>query len=226
MGAFNSEYWRSIMSIDRWIFLSGFGIFIVYTIVTLIQIARRAATNDLSEGKGPILPAVFYSMTGAMSPIKKETAYLHLPTYTLGIVYHLGSFLALFWLIFHFFRFSMPDILIRLSTYGFMVTGLCGLIILIKRIVNSKLRHLSTPDDYFSNVLVTGFHFVSAAALFYAGALPWLFVVSGLLFAYMPVGKMRHVLYFFVSRFYLGIFYGKRGVWPPGRRNAWQTKNL
>ena len=214
------------MSIDRWIFLSGFGIFIVYTIATLIQIVKRANTDDLSKGKGPALPAVFYSMTFAMSPIKKETAYLHLPTYTLGIIYHLGSFLALFWIILHFFHLLIPDLIIRTSAYGFIVTGTCGLIILIKRIINPKLRHLSTPDDFFSNVLVTGFHLISSAALLYSGALPWLFIVSGILFAYMPVGKMRHVLYFFISRFYLGIFYGKRGVWPPGRRNAWQTKNL
>ena len=191
------------MSVDKWIFLSGFGIFVIYMIVTLIRIARRANTDDLSAGKGPIMPAVFYSMTGAMSPIKKETAYLHLPTYTLGIAYHLGSFLALFLLFFHFLRFSAPDIFFRLSAYFFVMTGSCGLIIFVKRIVNPKLRRLSTPDDYFSNILVTGFHFVSAAALFRAGTLPSLFVVSGILFAYMPVGKMRHVLYFFISRFYL-----------------------
>lgn len=214
------------MSIYRWILLTGFSIFSVSTLFHLIQIIRCANIDDLSTGKGPILPAVAYSLTGALSPLKKETAYLHLPTYISGILYHLGTFLAFLWLIFHFFSLSLSMTLKLISFYFLIITSLCGVTILIKRIVNPKLRHISTPDDYFSNLLTTGFQLLSAFALIQDSLLPSSFIYAGILFLYIPIGKLKHVIYFFISRLYLGLFYGKRGVWPPKKQTLWETRNL
>jgi hypothetical protein len=30
----------------------------------------------------------------------------------------------------------------------------------------------------------------------------------------MPLGKLRHVVYYFAARYHLGFFYGWRNVWP------------
>ncbi|MFH1942712.1 MAG: hypothetical protein ABIL68_11490 [bacterium] len=214
------------MSIYHWILLAGFFIFILSSLYHLFQIVKRAHTDDLSNAKGSILLGVLYSMTGAMLPMKKETAYLHLPTYIAGILYHIGSFFALFWLIPLFFRIPLPFLFVRMSIFIFLFTGLCGFFILLKRFSNTKLRHLSSPDDYFSNILVTAFHWMMAVALHRNTLIPHLFIVSTVLFLYIPIGKLRHIIYFFIARFYLGLFYGKRGVWPPNRRNSWAIKKL
>lgn len=212
------------MSICHWILLAGFGVFFSSALFHFFRVIRHANTEDLSQAKGSILRGVVYSLTGAMSPLNKETAYLHLPTYTAGIFYHLGSFLSFVWLLIHLSRLTFPTIISRISFYLLIAASLCGLTILVKRMVSGKLRHLSTPDDYFSNVLVTGFQMLSAIALVRSSFISYSFLYAGILFLYIPVGKLRHVIYFTLSRFYLGLFYGKRGVWPPKRQKSWQTK--
>ncbi len=206
------------MSIPAW-FLSGcFVIFAAASVFILGQVVRTAKTGDFAAPKGKALPAVFYSLTGAMSPLKKESAYLHLPTYIMGILYHLGIFFSFFWLVMQFFQIGLPQPMV----YG--SAALCGIIILIKRMVNPKLRYFSCPDDYFSNVLVSGFLALNAASLLYNLMIPVLFTYSGILFLYIPLGKLRHAIYFVTTRIYLGLFYGRRGVWPVDRRKSWQTR--
>jgi len=40
------------------------------------------------------------------------------------------------------------------------------------------------------------------------------YISSILLFLYMPLGKLRHAVYYFAARYHLGFFYGWRNVWP------------
>jgi len=152
-----------------------------------------------------------------MSPWKKESAYLHLPSYLAGVIFHIGTFISFFWVIVHALGGSMPGSLEQVSLFALIVTTACGLGIFIKRITLAKLRLISTPDDYFSNLLVTVFQGVSAAALTQGSLIPSLLGYTGFLLLYIPMSKLRHAFYFFLARFYLGVFYGKRGVWH--RRN-------
>ena len=99
----------------------------------------------------------------------------------------------------------------------------CGLALLVKRVVTPAMRYFSNPDDYFSNIIATGFVALTAAALRYETAAPALFVYAGVLFLYIPVGKLRHAIYFALARIYLGLFYGRRGVWPRKDKKTWQT---
>ena len=202
----------------HWFLLCGFAVFIFSVLVHLILIARKPSLDDLTAAKGSISQGIAYSATLAMSPFKKETAYLHFPTYTAGVVFHLGAFLSLGWLIVHFINLELISIVRLISAGLILVSGICGILILIKRIFNGKLRRLSTPDDYFSNIIVTGFLILSTLSLVNQEIIPILFVYGTILFLYMPLGKLRHAVYFFVARFYLGLFYGKRGTWPPPKR--------
>ena len=42
-------------------------------------------------------------------------------------------------------------------------------------------------------------------------------LAAAALFFYLPLGKLKHLVYFFAARYQLGIFYGRRGVWPARR---------
>lgn len=156
-----------------------------------------------------------YAFVGAMSPAKKESAFLYLPTYVAGIIYHLGTFTALVLFFFIAFKLHAGTTLASIISAFLAVSGLCGFGILIKRIVKSQMRELSNPDDYISNLLVSVFHWVSALVLLSDTMLPVYFVISGLLFLYIPLGKLKHTIYFFAARYHLGFFFGRRGVWPP-----------
>ena len=110
---------------------------------------------------------------------------------------------------------SVTNSVIIVPAAAILVAGICGLSLFIKRIVKKELRELSCADDYISNFLCTVMLFVSAYSLwmFQFGAV--YFVTMALLFIWMPIGKIKHVLYFFFARYHLGFFYGWRGIWPP-----------
>jgi hypothetical protein len=183
--------------------------------MSAVRLIRKGKPNDLSRRRGSIGPAVRYAFTGAMSPIKKESAYLHLPTYTAGLMFHAGTFLSL--ILFPFLLFGLkPDpILGKIMAVILVATGISGLGILIKRIWLPKMRQLSNPDDYISNLLVSVVHLVTASMLLNGSFDAIYFLIASVLFLYLPVGKLRHTVYFFAARYHLGFFYGWRGTWPP-----------
>jgi len=206
-----------------------------------LRLIKLGAPKDLSEKSGNVAAGVLYSNTKAMSPKGKESAYKHLPTFTAGVLLHIGSFIALLCfiiLIFDLFTsnavssfFFQHTLISSLVVLCLLVSSCCGTGLIIKRLVSKKLRPISNADDYISTGLVTLFHLVSAL-LFVAYAFHGnfhqyfspethsaivcaYFFAATLLFLYLPFGKLRHVVYYFAARYHLGFFYGRRGTWPP-----------
>jgi len=202
-------YWYQLFA------LASLGLCLVISLFHIIRLIRLGKPLDYAPRSGKTGPAIQYSFTGAMSPSKKESAFLHMPTYAAGILYHLGTFLAIFLFLFILAQVSFPGIVACLLSGFLLVTGGCGIGILIKRLVKKELRNLSSPDDYISNLLVTLFQLVTALVLFFPGMMSGYFVMAGLLLLYFPMGKLKHAIYFFAARYHLGFFYGWRGVWPP-----------
>ena len=202
------------MSIYHLILLGASIICFIACTFHFMQIFLLSRNREFAMPRGKVSPAIKYSFTGAMSPFKKETAYRHFPTYTAGIIFHLGTFLSFFWLIFHFFNIYISQFLNYSFAFFIAISSICGLSILIKRIVIKKLRFISNPDDYASNILVTGFQIISALTIIWNQMVPILFIYASVLFLYLPLGKLRHTVYFFSSRIHLGIFFGRRGTWP------------
>lgn len=181
----------------------------------LIRLIRLGKPLDYAPASGKAGPAIQYSFTGAMSPVKKESAFLHLPTYTAGIIYHLGTFLSILLLFLMLFHISFTGLSASVLSLFFLITTACGTGILIKRIIKKELRSLSSPDDYISNLLVTLFQLLTSLIFFLPSLVPTYFILASLLLLYFPVGKLKHAIYFFAARYHLGLFYGWRGVWPP-----------
>lgn len=193
----------------------------------IAQVVAAGGFGDSATRRGSATCGVLYSATLAMLPWKKESARLHPISYVLGVVYHLGTFLGFFWLAALAVGVDPAGRLAghplawfaRLSGVALALAAACGLALLAKRVVKPGLRYYSNPDDYFSNALVTTFQIAGALSLLRAGLAPVLFVVGGVVLAYLPFGKLRHAVYFLPVRIMLGLFYGRRGVWPgPGAR--------
>jgi hypothetical protein len=184
-------------------------------LIHVFKIVRFGVPEEYSQKKGNTSQSVRYAFSGAMSPFKKESAYLHLPTYTAGIIYHLGTFVS-FGLLFFILPGIIPTGVAGMIFRGFLsVSSLCGILILIKRAVKHDLRSLSNPDDYISNFLVNTFQILTFLVILDIRFLPLYFTGTGLLLLYVPVGKLKHTVYFFAARYHLGIFYGWRNIWPP-----------
>jgi len=204
--------------------------------IHFFRIIKLGTPKDLAEKSGSVFAGVIYSNTAAMLPFHKESAYKHLPTFTAGVVFHIGTFVALacFILLFFdavcgfFFKYTFISLLVAL---GLWCSVCCGKGLFIKRLISKKLRPISNLDDYFSVSLVTLFQFVSALLFtifafhetydqFFSSAFhEWIinayFIIAAILFIYIPYSKMRHLVYYFAARYHLGFFYGRRGTWPP-----------
>jgi hypothetical protein len=202
------------MDLYRTISLIAFLICFISLAFHFIRLIRLGSPKDYSFKRGNLKSAVAYSFTGAMNPFEKESAYLHVPTYTAGILYHIGTFLSIIIFFLLFFNISLTGV----SKWGFLcllaVSSISGLGIFIKRITLKKLKSLSNPDDYISNLLVTAFQIFTLIVFVKETFTPYYFICAGLLFLYLPLGKLKHSLYFFAARYHLGFFYGWRGVWP------------
>ncbi len=202
------------MDLYRVISLISFLICFISLAYHFFRLIRLGSPKDYSFKIGNLKSAISYSFVGAMNPLEKESAYLHLPTYTAGILYHIGTFISIavfFLLLFHIsFAYAFQWLLICI----FAVSSVSGLGIFIKRIKVKKLRFLSNPDDYISNLLVTAFQIFTLIVFVKETYTPYYFICAGLLFLYLPLGKLKHSLYFFAARYHLGFFYGWRGIWP------------
>ena len=198
----------------------------VYCFVSLfvhfIRIVRLGAPKDKSEPSGSVKEGVVYSNTTAMMPQNKESAYLHLPSYASGILFHIGIFTCLIVFVLSFFPFFNnwicgPDKIHLIIGGVLIVTTACGYLLLCKRLFSKELRTLSTPDDFISNALVSTFQLMTMLYLFFPASkiiVTLYYIAVILLFLYMPLGKLRHAVYFFAARYHLGFFYGWRNVWP------------
>lgn len=180
----------------------------------LIRLIRLGSPKDFSKKRGNLKSAISYSFIGAMNPLKKESAYLHLPTYTAGILYHIGTFVSIIAFFFFIFQFGFANSLQWILICILTASSISGLGIFLKRTTQKKLRSLSNPDDYISNLLVTVFQFFTMIALISEAFAPYYFICAGILLLYLPLGKLKHSLYFFAARYHLGFFYGWRGIWP------------
>jgi hypothetical protein len=204
------------MSWIYWVLFAAVAICFVSFAYHFIRLVRLGKPRDLSRKAGNTGTAIVYSFTSAMSPKNKESAFLHLPTYTAGIVYHIATFLSLAAFVLILLEVHLAQTLLILFIITAFAGSISGLAILIKRMADKKLRKLSNPDDYISNLLVTLFQVMTGLALLFNGLYPIYILFAALLFLYMPIGKLKHIIYFFAARYHLGFFYGWRNVWPPG----------
>ncbi len=191
-------------------FLAGaFGIYRRY-----LETQKRALPADRSPLKGSPAHGITYAFTAGMLPWAKESTRLHLIAYLRGIGFHVGIFAALGALLISPFWSLLPGILTTLLLWVLAAGAFLGAAGGVMRLAEHNLRGLSVPDDHFAVWLVTLFMALAALALWNPAFLVPFYLVSALTLVYVPLGKIRHCLYFFFSRFFFGKFFGRRGVFP------------
>ena len=192
--------------------LAGAAILVAGTVIIMVAIQRRPYQAEVAPTKGSPGQGVLYAFTLGMAPWAKESARRHWVAYLRGIVFHIIIFMGGLFLIASpwLTEFASP---LRVSLAALFALGaaltFAGFGI---RLSDPALRRLSTPDDYFSLALVTLLLTSGAMAAAQIELLPAFWAISGITMAYMPFGKLRHFLYFFYERAFLGLVFGSRGV--------------
>lgn len=183
-----------------------------YQFARLVILGRP---DDLSVSSGNVTKGIVYSFTKAMAPGAKESAYLHMPTYAGGIIYHLGTFLSLGLFIILIAGFPSLDSMLKYIFSAFLfISFFAGFAILMKRIISKDLKSLSGLDDYISNGVTSLIQLFTAVYLLVPDAETFYYLSVSLFFIWLPLGKTKHLLFFFFARYHLGFFYGWRGTWP------------
>ena len=188
---------------------------------------RRAkafgARRLFSRPAGDPAAGVRYAFLQGMAPGAKESVMLHLPSYGAGLLYHAGIFAAFILLVARMVAPQLPTLAARVLGGLALAGAVAGLALLLKRAFKPHLRGISQPDDFLANALVTAFAGFACWTVWVPGmGRAWLLEAMALLL-YVPLGKIRHCLFFFPTRTHFGAFFGRRGVFPPsgtGTRHA------
>ena len=78
------------------------------------------------------------------------------------------------------------------------------------------MRAISTPDDYFSLILLTVWFLFATLSVPNNGGTTQIvyFILTAFFLVYVPFSKISHYLYYPFTRYYFGKSMGFRGTYP------------
>lgn len=195
-----------------WIVLAAAGVAAAGLWRHLATVLARPFRPERARPAGSPAAGVRYAFTWGMMPWAKESTRTHLLAYLRGIVFHIGIGAALMGLILALWRPGWPAAF-RLPFVAVLAAGAAaGWGGFAARWVEPGLRRLSTPDDHIAVALVSTFLTVGALAWWDARWTGAYLVAGAATLAAIPFTKIRHCVYYFFSRYFFGLFYGRRGV--------------
>jgi nitrate reductase gamma subunit len=200
---------------------------LVYAI-RIIWFLGFKAGGDRQAPTGPpsTTPAkgVLYSWANIAMPWAMESTRRHYLLYAQFVVFHLGVTAAIGLSFIIPYGPGLLDNQALVVSLQIIIGGafLVGVVRFIRRVGNPYMRAISSPDDYFSLVLLTvWFFFAFLAVPNQTGGGEWhllgFFIMTAFFLVYVPFSKISHYLYYPFTRYYLGKTMGHRGVYPVQR---------
>jgi nitrate reductase gamma subunit len=188
--------------------------------LTRFKMARERQPHTGDPGTGA-RRGVGYSLVNVAMPWAMESTRSKPFFYAQFVLFHLGVTAA----ITHSFVIPyLPGFLehawvVRTFQVFIGAAFAVGCVRIVRRLANPTIRAISTPDDYFSLILLT----VWFASAFFAapnrpeggeGILLTYFFLTAFFLVYVPFSKISHYLYYPFGRFFVGRTLGHRGVFP------------
>jgi len=193
------------------------GASMVWAVVALIwQVlaARGGGRREYSLPAGAPLLGIAFNFTYAMLPTHKESARLHPFKFAVGMLLHAGILAALSVVV---LAVAWPTAARAAAPWLVPLLALAlpaGLYLLVRRALDPTLRAMTSFDDFLAITAVIAL--LVLTGLFGGGLLRPTVVIAFAIpfFAYLPLGKLRHAMFFFVARADYGRRLGHRGVFP------------
>ena len=185
---------------------------------------RQPRSGDHPQGE---TRGALYSLGLVARPSHLATATGHSVLYAQFALFHLGIAAAIT------LSFALPyaPSMAKSSLFAWIDGGLialgagAALLRLVRRFRDNTVRAMSSPDDYFSLMLLFVWLVLALLMLVSGGsggsrfATPFFAVTAFFLF-YVPFSKISHYLYYPLTRYWLGRSLGRRGVYPLPSRSA------
>ena len=195
----------------RLVFPYALAWFLLLLALRTAVVLRRGYRLELGAPKGDPRRGILYSLTFSMLPWKKDSTRRHPWTYAAGMGMHLGLFATLVFALGRRFA-SWPEWSVPLFGAAAAVGLASALGLFVKRSTKVYMHAISSLDDFLANSLVQLYLLGGALTAFSEGANPFWRLTAVLLLVYVPLGKIYHMLLFFVSRALFGLQFGRRGV--------------
>jgi hypothetical protein len=159
-------------------------------------------------------------------PWAMESTRSRLPFYATFALFHLGVAAGI---TLAFVSSLDPQVVAEPAVGRILMTVLgaaflVGLFRIVRRFTLPHLRLISSPDDYFSVIMLTAWF--GSAILAQARFLGWLrsdlllvafLLATSFFLIYVPFSKISHYLYYPFTRYWLGRSLGHRGSLPYAR---------
>ncbi|MCP4633422.1 MAG: hypothetical protein GY855_10895 [candidate division Zixibacteria bacterium] len=182
---------------------------------------RQASTGavDTTPRKG-----IIYSLANIASPWAMESTRSKPFFYAQFVAFHIGvvGAIALSFVIPYAPGFLEIGGIVPIFQIFIGLAFIVGVMRIYRRITNLYIRAISSPDDYFSLLLLTvwflfAFLAVPNNSANGEGILLTYFILTAFFLIYVPFSKISHYLYYPFTRYYLGKTMGHRGVYPVER---------
>lgn len=194
--------------------LAGLAVAVLGLALRWAETAARPTPVDRAPARGDPGRGMLYAFTLGMAPWTKESTRIHTAAYLRGVGFHLGIFIGLIAAAVMPFWTAIPPAVREVAALVLAIGAMLGVAGSTMRLREPHLRALSTTDDHASIWLVTAFLAVAALALWQVRFAPLMYLSAGVMLAYIPLGKIRHCMYFFFAKGHFGRFGGRRGVLP------------
>jgi nitrate reductase gamma subunit len=188
---------------------------IVYTVRLVWLHQFRDARDRQPAGRPDKTNATrggLYSLGNVLMPWAMESTRDGLPFYATFLVFHLGVVAGIgLAFVSSLYRPLVEIPVVGVTTFAILAAAfLIGLYRIVRRFTLPHLKLISSPDDYFSVIMLTGWFLSGMLAQAYF--LGWL--QSELFLVYVPFSKISHYLYYPFTRYWLGRSLGHRGSMP------------
>ena len=179
---------------------------------------RQAPTGSLDTTKAK---GIVYSWANIVMPWAMESTRKKPFLYAQFVAFHLGvtAAIGLSFVIPYAPQLLENQTVVLLLRILIGAAFVVGVLRIIRRVSDPYMRALSSPDDYFSLVLLTvWFLFAWLAVPNQTAGGEWhlitYFILTAFFLIYVPFSKISHYLYDPFTRYYFGKSMGYRGVYP------------
>ncbi len=210
----------------HWVALGVMGI--VYT-TRILWLLKFKAAKDRSapggNGRTSAMDGAYYSLANVAMPWSMESTRQGFFFYVTFVLFHLGvvAGISLAFLSTLLPAFVAHPLISALFTGLLGMAFLVGVGRLVRRLTVPHMRLISTPDDFFSLVMLIAWFglgtYTQAGIGGYIGplsasAMPLYLYLTSFFLLYVPFSKISHYLYYPFTRWYLGKALGHRGSFP------------
>jgi nitrate reductase gamma subunit len=202
---------QTLDQLTRLVFPYALTWFLALLVLRTAVVLRRGYKLELGAPKGSPRRGILYSLTFSMLPWKKDSTRRHPWTYAAGMGMHLGIFLTVLFALGRRFG-SWPEALRPVFGLVAFIGLASALGLFVKRSTKPYMKPISSPDDFVANLLVQLYLAAGGLTAFLPAANPLWRATAILLLLYVPLGKIYHMLLFFLSRALFGLQFGRRGV--------------